>query len=60
MLFRSHNFNYVASPPAGQDRILAFMIEGRDEALAWQAKLAEGAVPPVDALTEKLVLTVVQ
>jgi hypothetical protein len=34
------------------------MIEGRDDALAWQAKLAEGAAPPVEALTEKLVLTV--
>jgi serine/threonine protein kinase len=54
----SHNFNYVVSPPAGQERILAHMIEGRDEALAWQSKLAEGAAPPVEALTEKLVLTV--
>jgi serine/threonine protein kinase len=54
----SHNFTYVASPPTGQDRILAFMIEGRDDALAWQAKLAEGAAPPVEALAEKLVLTV--
>jgi hypothetical protein len=36
------------------------MIEGRDEALAWQAKLAQGAPPPKDALTEKLVVTVVK
>jgi serine/threonine protein kinase len=56
----SHNFNYVASPPLGQERILAHMIEGRDEALAWQAKLAQGAPPPKDALTEKLVVTVVK
>ncbi|MEJ2642513.1 MAG: serine/threonine-protein kinase, partial [Desulfosarcinaceae bacterium] len=56
----SHNFNYVASPPVGQERILAHMIEGRDEALAWQAKLAEGVSPPPEALTEKLVLTIVQ
>jgi serine/threonine protein kinase len=56
----SHNFDYIASPPLGQERILARMIEDRDEALAWQTKLAEGAPPPKEALTEKLIVTVVK
>jgi tRNA A-37 threonylcarbamoyl transferase component Bud32 len=56
----SHNFKYVASPPGGEDRILAHMTADRDEALAWQARQIEGNAPPLEALTEKLVLTVTE
>jgi serine/threonine protein kinase len=56
----SHNFNYLASPPLGQDRILAYMIPNRDEALAWQSQQVDRPEPPLEALTEKLVLTVVE
>jgi serine/threonine-protein kinase len=55
----SHNFNYVASPPTGKDHILAHMIEDRDEALAWQTQHSGGVTPPLEALTEMLVLNVV-
>lgn len=56
----SNSFNYVASTPIGQDRILAHMIADRDEALAWQSQQADRLVPPIETLTEKLVLTVVE
>jgi serine/threonine protein kinase len=56
----SHNFSYVAFAPVGEERILAHMIADRDEALAWQARQNEGSTPPLDMLTEKLVLTVVE
>ncbi|MDJ0780975.1 MAG: serine/threonine-protein kinase [Desulfosarcinaceae bacterium] len=54
----SHNFDYLASPPVGQDRILAHMIADRDEAIAWQAEQADKPAPPAEMLTEKLVLTI--